>query len=310
MNGIERLRANARKVQHGRDAAYVYAAVSFLESVDACEEFTHAPVGAAGDGSRKTAVAVRGRATAGDDWSFGDYHTLAQWRAAMLAGDKAGAERVARFQTAISADLSAPVGVRRKVRKGPQGDEVCPHAILRGDLPRAWTSRRRETGRAPAPVVILVPMTSNAGADAESFNYRAAAALALAGPLQRAGYKVSVLAADCVRGSYTASGAPRLTAVFHRVASGANLDIPRVTAALSAAHLRFVTFCVIASAPWNCHSNLGHANDEVGDYVALALASGMVRAGEEVLTIPAQLRDEGSARRWLGEVSARYGKQA
>lgn len=307
MSPLESLRAHSR---HDKaTGAYIYARESFVETLNDCEAMIRGAEPLAGNDNMRTRSAVLQRATQGDDWAFSNYKTLEAWRAAMLAGDQKGAARVAQFQNAVRLAVESPLSARRKQSRGPQGDEVCPHAILAGRLDRAWTFRRRAVGRAPAPVVILVPMTSNAGAPADSFAWRAAVALALAGPMQRAGYRVSIVAADCVRGSYHARGAPPKTGVFHRVASGVNLDVPRVSAAMSAPHLRFVTFALIASAPWACHSGLGHAVDDAGEYLAMALAAGMVRPGEEVLTIPASLRSEESARKWLAETSARYGRQ-
>lgn len=305
---LESLRAHSRHDKTAR--TYVYARDSFHATVDDCAAFLHGADTLAGNDNSQTRAAVLRRATGGDPWTFDKYGTMDAWRAAMLAGDESGAARVAKFQGAVSTALVSPLSAKRKITRGPQGDEVCPHAILAGRLDRAWTFRRRMVGRAPAPVVILVPMTSNADAGAESFAWRSAVALALAGPMQRAGYRVSIVAADAVVGSYSARGAPQFTGVFHRVASGVNLDIPRVSAAMSAPHLRLVTFAVIASAPFACYSGLGRAVDEPETYLTMALSAGMVRAGEEVLTVPATLRNEASARKWLADTSARYGKQS
>jgi hypothetical protein len=309
MTGIEYFARHSRHDKTGR-GAYIFAADSFMATVDAAEDVTLRPDGAGGAENRAHAASMRERAVGGDHWTFGTYRTLDGWRAAMLAGDAEGAARVARFGDAVASALVSPVSTRRKIARGPQGDEVCPHAILAGRLDRAWTMRRRAVGRAPAPVAILVPMTSNAGADSESFAWRATAALALAGPMVRAGYRVSIIAADCVQRSFIAPTAPRYLCVFHRIASGVTLDVPRVSAALSAPHLRHCTFAAIVAAPWAITGGLGQAVEDPAQYIGFALSAGIVRAGEEILTIPPSLRDERSARKWLSDTSKRYGKQA
>jgi hypothetical protein len=313
MTGPEALAYFRNNARHDAKAgAWIFRADSFAQTVDAAAALASqtGDVTFAGTENRTTAERTWYGAVNGNSWAFGAYENFAGWRAAMLAGDERGRERVAKFAGSISAALVAPVSARRRTVRGPQGDEVCPHKILSGRLETAWTMRKRATGRAPAPVAILVPMTSNADASPDSFAWRAAAALALAGPMQRAGYRVTIIAADCVARSFTAPSAPRYTAVFHRVASGAGLDIPRATAAISAPHLRFATFLALCAAPWAVNGGLGHAVDDQARYVTFALASGIIRAGEEILTIPATLRDERSARQWLAETSKRYGAQA
>jgi hypothetical protein len=309
MQGLDYLRNNAREFGNTR----TFRADSFMLTVDAAEAFAR--------GVAEGTVPLHARSNVdtiqrmwnnsqdNDTWRFGDYESLSGWRSAMLAGDAAGAERVAQFASDIAPALAAPISARRRLSRGAQGDEVCPHAILRGDLPRAWTARRRAMGRAPAPVAILVPMSGNAHVHAESFRWRAAAALALAGPLTRAGYRATILAADAVSGTYTASGAPVRSFVFHRVAGGANLDIPRVSAAISAPHLRFVTFAILCAAPYEVHGGLGHAIPAGEVYVAAALAAGVIRPGEDVLTVPPAMCDAKAARAWVAETSKRYAPQ-
>jgi hypothetical protein len=225
----------------------------------------------------------------------------------MLNGDEKGAARVAKFADAVAPAMLAPISAKRRTRRGVQGDEVCPHRILAGSM-KPWTYRARDIGRAPAPVSIIVPMTSNADAGAESFAYRAAVALALAAPLQKAGYRVQVLAADCTRNSFTSG--PRYAFVVHKVASGVCLDVPRLSATLSAPHLRHITFAILAASGWRVCGGLGQAEDDIGRYATLAVASGMVHAGDECLIIPPTIRDERAARAWLAQTSARYGKGA
>ena len=301
---------DAIRVDRAANAVF-YVSDAFHASIDAVEAWAANPADAAGQNSRELAQRLSHKAIAGDGWTFAQYCTLAGWRTAMLEGDAQGAARVAEMRQAVAPALAAPVSAKRKVVRGAQGDYVDPHKVLMGNLGKAWTARKRAIGRAPAPVSILIPTTSNADAGSDSFFWRAAAGIALAVPMQRAGYRVTIVQCDTVANSYITASAPRYTFVAHVIARGVTVDVPRVTAAVGAASLRFLTFAVIGAAPGlHCESGLGQAVDAPDTITRLALASGAVRAGDDVLLVPSDIRSQDSARKWLARTSQAYAPAA
>jgi hypothetical protein len=282
----------------------VYLSSSFADALRDGDALTGADVM---PGNVSLLRQVRTRGTDGDRWVYGAHRTAAGWKAAMLNGDEAGRAQVESMRAAVAPALLAPLSVKRRTARGDQGDEFCIHAARGGNLSRAWTRRQRAVAKTPAPITVVVPMTSNGGSDADTFAWRAAVALALVGPLLRAGYRVELISADLTRNTFHGNSAPRFMVAAHRIAgNGTGLDVPRIMAALSSAHLRHATFNIMAGAPWQTNDGLGQAVDDSGVIAEALVAAGLIRPNTDVLTVPSDLRGETAARKWLAAVSKDY----
>ena len=74
---------------------------------------------------------------------------------AMSEGFDSGAEKIDAMLSDISINLPPAVGIKRKLIRGMLGDELDIHAVNRGDLGRAWSSRKRMVKRGVSCVSIV-----------------------------------------------------------------------------------------------------------------------------------------------------------
>lgn len=101
-----------------------------------------------------------------------------------------GAARVERLAREIQAP--APVSIRRRMRRGDHGDELCMSRVWQGDLDNAWTRAQRVHTINASRVLISVYCGASAYVDSETIAWRGVAAVALADALEAAGYTVAI----------------------------------------------------------------------------------------------------------------------
>lgn len=106
-------------------------------------------------------------------------------------GWPAGAQRV--NENLAQLDIAAPMSVRRKLVRADQGDELDIHAVNRGDLGTAWTSRKRKHSAAKLTVRLVVQTNLLARMSAEGLFWRGATAVKFIDILTEAGYNVEVV---------------------------------------------------------------------------------------------------------------------
>ena len=104
-----------------------------------------------------------------------------------------GAQRIAEGVGSIEAP--ALVSVRRRVRRGSEGDEVDMQRVWAGDLDHAWARCVPVSVVAPRRVRIIVDMCANGMANARELFWRGAAGVALGDALCEAGYGVTMASA-------------------------------------------------------------------------------------------------------------------
>jgi hypothetical protein len=100
-----------------------------------------------------------------------------------------------------SLKLSRAIGVGRKFKRGPEGDEVDIERIKSCDFDTAWTSMIRKTKRGRTAIRLCVDIGANAGTRAEDMQWRGIAASLLSSIIHKAGYSIEILACFAVSGS-------------------------------------------------------------------------------------------------------------
>ena len=122
----------------------------------------------------------------------------------------------------IKAQLPKAVGLGRKLMRGDQGDEIDIHAVNRGDISRAWTSRKRLIKRGKSAVRIVCDIAGNCNVDANTLQWRGVAAMCVAEIMSGAGYKTEIVAGMSTSGA--ASGLPEVLTTVTVKAMGTQPD--------------------------------------------------------------------------------------
>ena len=141
-----------------------------------------------------------GLAGHGTSWYGG---TAAQAAERAERGWVEGADEALKRLANLSVPL--PTSVKRKLVREDHGDELDIHAVYRGDLSHAWSSRKRRPVRGSMLVRLVSQSDVNAWVTAEQLFWRGAALIKMADILTAAGYSVEILG---VTSSTSAQGYP------------------------------------------------------------------------------------------------------
>lgn len=96
--------------------------------------------------------------------------------------------------------------MRRRKKRGDQGDWLDMQAVYSGNLSKAWTRTGRSKRVASRTINLLVDLAISWETDADVLFWRGAAALYLSDALTRCGYSVGIIA--CNAGMMSVDGAP------------------------------------------------------------------------------------------------------
>lgn len=212
------------------------------------------------------------------------------------ANAKDSIKLVEKFMTDLSAHLPRAEGIRRQIRRGDSGDDIDIHAVNRGNIDRAWTSSRRTIKRGSGLLRIVVDVGGNHTTNAERLAWRGVAGAALAGVTSKAGYAVEIVAGFAIRKFKRDGSVLVSTTVIKPYNAAANTALVASTVCLSG-YLRTLGFKAIVKAAddddADADANLGHA-------IAL---DGVLPASPKVaqIVVSASVRDELSAREWIGQ---------
>jgi hypothetical protein len=119
---------------------------------------------------------------------------------ALTEGYPDGEARIDKMREEVMARLPKAVGIGRKLVRGDQGDSLDIHAVNRGDLSRAWTSRKRLIKVGKTTLRLCCDIGGNCGVNAERMAWRGVATIALSEIMQKAGYTCEIVAAFGVKG--------------------------------------------------------------------------------------------------------------
>lgn len=216
---------------------------------------------------------------------------------ALTDGYPEGETAIARMRESIKGKLPHAVGVGRTLTRGYQGDELDIHAVNRGDLGNAWTSRQRKVRRTLTNIRILVDIGGNAATNASSLAWRGVAAATLAEVMTKARYNTEIIAAWATWGSIDGWDGVNLNAcVIKPFGASLNLSILAATVGL-AGFFRTLGFAAIIRAAdemgLNANSSLGHYSDAAESFPD----DGKVMR----IAVPGNISDAEMAKAWLKE---------
>lgn len=182
---------------------------------------------------------------------------------AMLRGFPEGETKVEKLMRSLDGKLPRAVGIGRKLVRGAQGDELDIHAVNRGDISRAWSSRQRQIKKGKTALKIVADIGGNRSSSADSLQWRGIAAIALSEIMTKAGYGTELVAAWAVRGHWDNSRSRPVAGIECVVkARGVSADRGLLAATLAlTGFFRTVGFAAIIRSADNegklCDSTLG-----------------------------------------------------
>ena len=210
-------------------------------------------------------------------------------------GNPKAERKVHDFHSDITASLPRAIGVNRTLVRGSLGDDLDIHAVNRGGLDRAWSSRQRRVKQGPSILRLCVDICANAGADGDSLAMRGVAGLALASVMVKAGYSVEIIATLAVSRFVSGHNMTASTVIKPR---HAQVDLGLLAATIATAgFFRTIGFCQIVRAAddldADCYDGLGSALD----------AEKLLPVPDRVtqLFVPNAIHDQVTAKKWVGE---------
>ena len=195
-------------------------------------------------------------------------------------GWKKGSEKAMELADGLMKNVVQPVGIRRRIRWGDDGDEFDRERLMDGHFDSCWRSSRRQVAPATPIINIAVGWGGNANLSHEQLFWSGAAALALIRILENAGYQTS-LTAVCANDRNSST---EHIAICCRVKkAGEYLRSDAVASIIChAATFRTFLFAAYASAPFQQDSGLGH-NCRVDKVIPACIDSGVIEAPQVLL---------------------------
>ena len=216
---------------------------------------------------------------------------------AMLVGFPEGEAKIDAMQSHMVGKLPKAVGIGRKLVRGMSGDELDIHAINRGDISRAWSSRQRLIRKGISALKMIVDIAGNCDSSHDVLQWRGIAGVALSEIMTKAGYSTEIVAAWSVRDYLDNSRGNPIVGIECVVkARGVTADRGLLAATLClTGFFRTVGFAAIARAADDedkrCDTSLGNHVD--AERVIPAVT------GVTNIYVPASICDEASAVEWI-----------
>lgn len=135
----------------------------------------------------------------GSGWLCSDRPQLNNWTVCQQEMAKLSFPRGVERLNTLSSQISVPslTGVRRRLCRSFEGDDLNVERIWQGDLNTAWTKAKRLETQGPKRILVCLEISAPAIVKAESLSWRGAAAVSLAKALADAGHVVQ-LEARCL----------------------------------------------------------------------------------------------------------------
>ena len=156
-------------------------------------------------------------------------------------------------------DMPMPVSVKRKRKRGDQGDSLDITRVWSGELSTAWERCEKLPSNSRKYVEIIVNLSIGSSTNAESIFWRGSACLILADIAQAAGYNVAITAA-IVASNSSYSDEHRHSIDFIEVKHYQDpLDMDSLASIIClGGWFRYVGFCMLVNRPYEVSSGLGH----------------------------------------------------
>ena len=195
-------------------------------------------------------------------------------------GWKRGSEKAMELSDGLMESVSQPVGIRRRIHWGDDGDEFDRERLNDGHFDSCWRSSRRAIAPATPIINIAVGWGGNANLSHDQLFWSGASALALIRILENAGYQTS-LTAVCANDRRSET---EHIAICCRVKqAGEYLRSDAVASIIChAATFRTFLFAAYAAAPFQQDPGLGH-NCRVDKVIPACIDSGVLEVPQVIL---------------------------
>lgn len=213
--------------------------------------------------------------------------------ASLIDGNADAESKVRQFHEAVKQSLPRAVGVNRHIVRGSMGDELDIHAVNRGIVDRAWSSRQRKLRKGSSILRLCIDICANSGTDAADLAWRGLAGLALSEIMTKAGYSVEIVAALAV-GRHASGQTMTACTVIKPRTSSADIGLLAATVG-NAGFFRTIGFCQIIMAA----DQVGkEANDSLGSYLDV---SGILPVPDKVaqIFVSGRIHDRKTAMSWI-----------
>ena len=208
-----------------------------------------------------------------------------------------GIDRVGGFAKDLNAQ--PPTGIRRKTRRGWNGQELDIHAVNAGRLPKSWISRRRQRATKYRSISIALDMGINANTSESILFWRGASVMRTAEALQHAGYNVEIVA-FCASDGLLVGKSGRFTYSCIVKSFRAPIELTSlVFTTCSAGFFRWHIFRAFHSNKRRVCSSLGRA-----DNYLVGAPQELARAGVLQLSGTKFIRDMSTAGAWVKKALA------
>jgi hypothetical protein len=231
-----------------------------------------------------------------DDWYGPDKCSAAVAANRALTGWPEGAKQALERLSHIQ--VQTPVSVKRRAVRADQGDELDIHAVYRGDLDHAWTTRRRRNARGPRIVRIIAQFNLTGRVAAESLFWRGAAVIKLADILTEAGYNVEITAAMASIEVDQTSANWLITFPLKLAQSPLDVDALAGVVCNAGFHRTYGFRAYLARWPKVRNNNAGSDHSDEGGKVIPASDIGQDNA-VRTFTVPYNVTNVHSAQEWL-----------
>ncbi len=191
-----------------------------------------------------------------------------------------GAEEAEKLADGLIDKVSQPLGIRRRVRYGDDGDEFDKERLINGHLDTCWRSSVRQIAVATPIINIAVGWGGNAQLSHSQLFWSGASALALVKVLENAGYQTS-LTAVCANDMHSDE---RAMALCCQVKQAGEYLRPDAVASIicHSATFRVYMFALWLSGPYRVPNGLGHCC-EVNKLIPHAVDAGVMDAPQVLL---------------------------
>jgi hypothetical protein len=191
-----------------------------------------------------------------------------------------GSKKAMALATGLMEKVVEPVGIRRRIRWGDDGDEFDRERMLDGHLETAWRTSARALAVATPIINIAVGWGGNCDLSHEQLFWSGASALALIRILENAGYQTS-LTAICANDMHSNDEHIAICARIKQ--AGEYLRSDAVASIIChGATFRTYLFAGYCASPFTMPSGLGH-NCSVDRVIPAAIASGILEVPQVVL---------------------------
>lgn len=276
-----------------------------VDRFDSPAELTsHQPAVLSADASVAESDRVKAEGKRADRMRWYGLPTLDAVRQAVATGWAEGAAKVAGTQVDLT---NSPTSVKRRRLWSDWGDQVDSDRVLSGDLERAWSRRTKRTTTAPARVTVFANVQCHAGVHAESVLWRGVAQLALSDALEAAGYAVRIIALNAVLGvDLENREGVSVQVTVKDYGQPLNVSALASLVALAGTKRHYIHRLQFPTTGQQ-NPGLGSPSDEL---LAWLVDAETERTGDLVITCPAKVDDQYSARRWLADTVALVNGQA